>query len=95
VLRASIIERTTDMPHKKDRLSMPSILGKPQRALAACIACAALQACSMQQMYATGQQWQRNQCQKIDDRAERARCEDGVARSFDDYQVQRHDAAKR
>ena len=41
----------------------------PARMLAACIACAALTACSTQQLYAIGQQWQRNQCQKIDDRA--------------------------
>ena len=66
-----------------------------RRTLAACIACAALGSCSMQQLYATGQQWQRNQCQKIDDRAQRTRCEDGVALSFDEYQAQRRDAAKR
>jgi len=65
------------------------------RALTTCIACAALGACSLQQLYATGQQWQRNQCQKIDDRAQRTRCEDGVALSFDEYQAQRRDAAKR
>jgi hypothetical protein len=70
------------------RLICPSML-------AACTACAALTACSTQQLYAAGQQWQRNQCQKIDDRAERARCEDGVALSFDEYQVQRQDTAKR
>jgi hypothetical protein len=63
--------------------------------LAACTACAALMACSTQQLYATGQQWQRNQCQKIDDRAERTRCENGVALSHDEYQMQRQDAAKR
>jgi hypothetical protein len=66
-----------------------------RRTLGACIACAALGSCSMQQLYATGQQWQRNQCQKIDDRAQRTRCEDGVAQSFDDYQAQRQNAAKR
>jgi positive regulator of sigma E activity len=65
------------------------------RGLAACTACTALTACSTQQLYAIGQQWQRNQCQKIDDRAQRTRCEDSVALSFDEYQVQRQDAAKR
>ena len=65
------------------------------RTLAACIACATMGACSQQQLYATGQQWQRNQCQKIDDRAERSRCEDGVALSFQQYQAQRQDADKR
>jgi hypothetical protein len=65
------------------------------RALAAGAACAALPACSLQQLYATGQQWQRNQCQAIDDRTQRSRCEDGVALSFDDYQAQRQRADKR
>ena len=65
------------------------------RGLAACTACTALTACSTQQLYAIGQQWQRNQCQKIDDRAQRTRCEDSVALSFDEYQVQRQDTAKR
>jgi hypothetical protein len=59
------------------------------------LAVALLMACSTQQLYATGQQWQRNQCQKIDDRAQRTRCEDGVALSFDEYQAQRRDAANR
>ena len=72
---------------------IPGMIGS--RALAACIVCAALGACSQQQLYATGQQWQRTQCQKIDDRAQRTRCEDSVALSFDEYQVQRQDTAKR
>jgi|PlaIllAssembly_1097288.scaffolds.fasta_scaffold654567_2 hypothetical protein len=67
----------------------------PPRLLAACIACTALGACSLPQLYATGQQWQRHQCQTIDERAQRLRCEDGVALSFDAYQAQRHGAAKR
>jgi positive regulator of sigma E activity len=65
------------------------------RGLAACTACTALTACSTQQLYTIGQQWQRNQCQKIDDRAQRTRCEDSVALSFDEYQVQRQDTARR
>jgi hypothetical protein len=31
--------------------------------------CAALGACSSQQWYSAGQQWQRNPCRKSDDRA--------------------------
>lgn len=54
----------------------------------------ALGACSSQQGYSAGQQWQRNPCQKIDDRAERTRCERSVAQSFQDYQAQRPGQAK-
>ena len=40
-------------------LPLRFVHGIGSRALAACVACAALGACSMQQLYATGQQWQR------------------------------------
>jgi hypothetical protein len=58
------------------------------------LACTALGACGAQQWYGAGQQWQRNQCQKIDDRAEHTRCEGSVAPSFQDYQAQRQGRAK-
>jgi hypothetical protein len=61
----------------------------------ACIACALLGACSLQQLYTAGQQWQRNRCQKIDDRAERTRCEQDVAMSFENYKAQAEPSAKR
>lgn len=42
--------------------------------------------CSSQQLYSTGQAWQRNECQRIIDTQERSRCMQSTARSFDDYQ---------
>ena len=34
----------------------------------------ALAGCTSDQMYATGQSWQRNQCMKLPDRADQERC---------------------
>jgi hypothetical protein len=43
-------------------------------------------ACSPQQFYGAGQTWQRNECNKINDTQERARCNASAAKSFDAYQ---------
>jgi hypothetical protein len=53
-----------------------------------------LGSCSLQQVYGTGQQWQRNECQKINDRDERARCEKSTATSYEDYKSQAEKASK-
>lgn len=45
-------------------------------------------ACSTQTLYDTGQAWQRQECQKLQDRDERVRCEKSTARSFEDYQAE-------
>ena len=55
---------------------------------------AALAGCSSKQLYATGQQWQRSECRKIDDREERRRCEQSADRSYESYQAQTADAKK-
>jgi hypothetical protein len=47
-----------------------------------------LMGCSSQQLYATGQHWQRNECRKLVDADERMRCEQSVATPFDQYQTQ-------
>jgi hypothetical protein len=52
------------------------------------VACAALTGCTLPQWYAAGQHWQRGQCQKLEDRDERTRCEQGVAMSFERYKAQ-------
>jgi len=44
--------------------------------------------CSSQQLYATGQEWQRHECRKLVDADERMRCENSVATPFDRYQTQ-------
>lgn len=54
---------------------------------------AALGGCSSQELYGTGQGWQRNECRKLPDVQERERCMASTSRSFDDYQ--RESAAAR
>jgi hypothetical protein len=43
-------------------------------------------ACSPQQFYGAGQTWQRNECNKINDTQERARCNASASKSYDAYQ---------
>jgi membrane protein DedA with SNARE-associated domain len=45
-------------------------------------------ACSSQQTYASGQTWQRNECNKIIDMQERQRCVAKANDSYDSYQKQ-------
>jgi hypothetical protein len=49
--------------------------------------------CSSQQLYGAGQEWQRNECRKLNDSQERQRCMNSANTSYDDYQKQ-SDAAK-
>jgi len=44
-----------------------------------------LTACSSQQLYTTGQQYQRNQCQQLPNQADRERCLDKAGSTYDDY----------
>jgi len=55
---------------------------------------ALLGACSSQQLYATGQQWQKSECRKIEDRAERTRCERSSETAYDSYKAQTETARK-
>jgi hypothetical protein len=41
--------------------------------------------CSSEQTYSAGQNWQRNQCARIPDRAEYDRCMADASRSYDSY----------
>lgn len=61
---------------------------------AALLLLAALAGCSAPQWYAAGMQWQRQACQRIDDRAERQRCEQDAQRPYEAYRNQA-DAARR
>jgi len=47
---------------------------------------AALAACTSDQLRATGAQWQRNQCERLQDTAERNRCIADSRRSYDEPQ---------
>jgi hypothetical protein len=44
--------------------------------------------CSSQQLYNTGQAWQRNECSKIADAQERNRCMASTNTSYEDYKRQ-------
>ena len=49
--------------------------------------------CSSQQVYGIGQAWQRNECYKIVDAQEHARCMASTSMSYDEYK-RRIEAAK-
>ena len=51
-----------------------------------------LVACSSQQMYGSGQAWQKNQCSKIIDAQERSRCMASTSTSYDEYRRQQQAA---
>jgi hypothetical protein len=52
-----------------------------------------LSTCSTQQAYGVGQAWQRNECHKIIDTQEHARCVASTSMSYDEYK-RRTEAAK-
>jgi hypothetical protein len=52
-----------------------------------------LSGCSSQQLYGVGQDWQKNECNKIIDMQERNRCMSSTKTSYDDYKRQ-SEAAK-
>ena len=52
-----------------------------------------LSGCSSRQLYGVGQEWQKNECNKIVDMQERNRCMSATATSYEDYKRQ-SDAAK-
>jgi hypothetical protein len=58
------------------------------------IACGLASGCTSQQLYATGQSYQRNQCQKMPDQSERERCLSNAGTSHDDYKREADSGAK-
>lgn len=63
----------------------------PAFALFAAVA-ALLGGCSSQQLYNVAQGWQHQECQRIQDRDERQRCERSSAKSYEQYQRERQGA---
>ena len=53
-----------------------------------------LSGCSSQQLYATGQGWQKQECQKILEREQRMRCEQSAVTSYERYQAEAAAAKK-
>jgi hypothetical protein len=49
-------------------------------------------ACSSQQLYAVGQGWQRQECNRIQEAQEWQRCMQSTATSFDEYRRQAEQA---
>jgi len=60
----------------------------------AAVAALLLAGCSAQQLYATGQGWQQSECQKLQDAAERQRCDKSTAMSYDKYRAEAEAAKK-
>jgi predicted small secreted protein len=52
-----------------------------------------LTGCSEPQFYGAGQAWQKTECQKLQDAAERSRCMASTNTSYEDYRRER-DAAR-
>lgn len=46
----------------------------------------ALYGCTSEQIYSTGQNWQRNECNKLADSQDRERCIKQTSTSYDTYQ---------
>lgn len=68
---------------------MERLMRLPTLAFTTLFLVAGLSACSSRQFHATGQQWQRNECERLQDGAERNRCLADSKRSYDDYQRQK------
>jgi len=51
----------------------------------AAIVLGALPGCTSQQMYASGQAYQRQQCERLPDMGERQRCLEKASMSYEDY----------
>jgi len=63
--------------------------------LVACgVAIVASSGCTTQQAYSAGQEWQRNQCNRMIDNAERSRCLDQLNTSYADYKRQTEELKK-
>lgn len=56
--------------------------------IAATVALITGTACTTQQLYNTGQAWQRNECNRIMDQQERSRCLSSTSTSYEAYKRQ-------
>ena len=61
----------------------------PTLSLVLCLA-----GCSSQLLYATGQGWQKQECQRVLEREQRTRCEQSAATSYERYQAETAAAKK-
>jgi hypothetical protein len=61
--------------------------------LIALVAAVGVPGCSSRQLYGVGQEWQKNECNRIIDMQERNRCMNSTRTSYEDYKRQ-SDAAR-
>jgi hypothetical protein len=73
-------ERRRPQATEGKRLNLPTFFLNVVLPSALC-----LSSCSSQQMYGTGQAWQRNECHKIVDAQEHGRCMASTSMSYDEY----------
>jgi len=66
----------------------------PLAAAAALLALSALAGCSTQFAYNAAQQMQKNECQKLQDREERMRCEKNASMDYERYKAEADKKAK-
>ena len=57
-------------------------------ALSAVVAMSSLSACTTEQMYGSGQAWQRNQCSRMPDKADADRCAAQAGTTYETYKRQ-------
>ncbi len=65
----------------------PRRTAAPALAALLMVACG-VSACSSMQAYGAGQAWQRQECNKLPDAAERSRCMASASTSYEDYRRQ-------
>jgi hypothetical protein len=54
-----------------------------------------LAGCTSQELWRTGQQWQKQECARLKDLEERKRCERSAATSYEQYQAESAASAKK
>jgi hypothetical protein len=93
---------TTVLPAGVPSRRMPVVLAFPEiamliasrwlRSATSVLLLALCSGCSSQRVYGAGQAWQRNECMKINDAQERARCLAAAGTSYESYQRQAEEA---
>jgi hypothetical protein len=66
----------------------------PNACAAAAVAMLALAGCTSQELWRSGQQWQKQECSRLKDIEERKRCERSAATSYEQYKAETGAAAK-
>ena len=84
----------TSRSHVKITAMEKILIRKFQSIAALAMSCVLSSGCTSQQLYGAGQEYQRNQCLHMPDKAESDRCLSKMDTSYDDYRRQRDSGAK-